>query len=385
MVSKKLLSFIVLLIVFAFSFSVFGWEQSKTNSGEIGLKWEESCLTWTLLEQDIDNSNFENPVQPLITFEEIQEAVRASFNTWDEVDCSYLDFVELSPSHCMDIGYHRSVGNANRIFFRQEGWLDYDAPWRQELQIGLTSAFYDTSNGRIFDVDIEFNAEYFEFTTTTENPRADIQNSLTHELGHFFGLAHSNEQRATMYASAPEGDLEKRDLHQDDIDGICHIYDVDDDPENCPDPEDGLDLECEHAQQCSDPIDGIVSMCTFPELVCCCEHAGGLGPCSWQNATDCREATGHATLQLNEEVACRGDAPGMGYTCCCIITISEGATCDWQLFGECESAGGVPGRAVDQMMLCGSPPNGDNGCGCTVANTQDDSPLVNLFLSLLSI
>jgi MYXO-CTERM domain-containing protein len=51
-----------------------------------------------------------------------------------------------------------------------------------------------------------------------------VRNTVTHEVGHFLGLDHTPIEAATMFATAPRGETAKRDLHQDDIDGLCAIY-----------------------------------------------------------------------------------------------------------------------------------------------------------------
>ena len=46
-----------------------------------------------------------------------------------------------------------------------------------------------------------------------------------HELGHFFGLAHTpDDHDATMWACAAEGEVHKRELAADDLEGICAMY-----------------------------------------------------------------------------------------------------------------------------------------------------------------
>jgi hypothetical protein len=59
----------------------------------------------------------------------------------------------------------------------------------------------------------------------------DLQNTLTHEVGHLLGLDHPPEVEATMYRRADVGETKKRDLHPDDIAGICTIY-----PKDAPTP-----------------------------------------------------------------------------------------------------------------------------------------------------
>lgn len=52
----------------------------------------------------------------------------------------------------------------------------------------------------------------------------DVQNTMTHEAGHFLGLGHSQFSSATMFESSQIGDLAKRTLSPDDVQGICAIY-----------------------------------------------------------------------------------------------------------------------------------------------------------------
>ena len=104
--------------------------------------------------------------------------------------------------------------------------------------IALTTTSYNRQTGEVVDADIEFNGGPggFRFTATAatgptcENRRStdcvatDVENTATHELGHFLGLAHSAEPDATMYASAPDGETRKRDLDEDDEAALCTVY-----------------------------------------------------------------------------------------------------------------------------------------------------------------
>ena len=70
----------------------------------------------------------------------------------------------------------------------------------------------------------------------------DLQSTLTHEIGHALGLGHSDIAEATMAPSIIGGDISKRTLDQDDINGICALYPVHDDPQQWTPPHCGLDL-----------------------------------------------------------------------------------------------------------------------------------------------
>jgi hypothetical protein len=118
----------------------------------------------------------------------------------------------------------------------------------------LTTVVYDTSTGETLDADIEFNGAYFAFgsaETAGDSHIIDLQTVITHEIGHTIGLddlydsAHSD---STMYGvdihqSDGSPSTDKRQLDQDDIDGLCLIYPINEDPDVCKEPVCGLDLD----------------------------------------------------------------------------------------------------------------------------------------------
>jgi hypothetical protein len=63
----------------------------------------------------------------------------------------------------------------------------------------------------------------FKWSTSDPTPtgRYDLESVLLHENGHAAGLGHSSDANAVMYTYY--GGL-RRDLHQDDIDGISSLY-----------------------------------------------------------------------------------------------------------------------------------------------------------------
>jgi len=74
--------------------------------------------------------------------------------------------------------------------------------------------------GQIVDADIIFNSAH-DFTTDGSGTGQDLQTVATHEIGHFFGLAHSSVVRAVMYPFAPP--VETR-LSYDDVAAISANY-----------------------------------------------------------------------------------------------------------------------------------------------------------------
>jgi hypothetical protein len=52
----------------------------------------------------------------------------------------------------------------------------------------------------------------------------DFLSVVTHEAGHFLGMAHSDQPNSTMFFSYDRALTVSRELRADDIDGICSIY-----------------------------------------------------------------------------------------------------------------------------------------------------------------
>ena len=116
--------------------------------------------------------------------------------------------------------------------------------------VALTIVLYDPSTGRIMNADIEVagwdgaagaianppqHGWYFtcypgaQPTACTSYGQSgcaymDLQNTVTHEAGHFIGLAHSAVAGATMNATTAPRETTKRDLAPDDVQGVCAIY-----------------------------------------------------------------------------------------------------------------------------------------------------------------
>ncbi len=156
--------------------------------------------------------------------------ISTSLATWTSVDCS--DFgLEVLGIKVVRPGYNESGPNENVITFidASEGWA------YSPSIIAVTTNTFETSSGRIIDSDIEVNRHHFELVVADALPSCDpetgvmdLQNTLTHEVGHAIGLDHPPSTRTyaetTMFASAPSCETKKRSLAEDDIAGLCEIY-----------------------------------------------------------------------------------------------------------------------------------------------------------------
>jgi MYXO-CTERM domain-containing protein len=105
------------------------------------------------------------------------------------------------------------------IVFDDAGWPHNDP----NNTLAITTVTYGVDSGEIYDADIEINTSQHAITAQEPPPEGsyDLQAILTHEAGHFLGLAHATSTTPVMYAQYKPGAIK---LTQDDIDGVCSIY-----------------------------------------------------------------------------------------------------------------------------------------------------------------
>src|SRR5207253_3428908 len=89
------------------------------------------------------------------------------------------------------------------ITFRDREFISTDPT----STIALTIVTYGVTTGTIFDADMEINSAQYSISVVRPTPAGsyDLQSIITHEAGHFFGLAHSQVEGAAMDAFYPPG------------------------------------------------------------------------------------------------------------------------------------------------------------------------------------
>jgi hypothetical protein len=119
--------------------------------------------------------------------------------------------------------------------------------WEHDHLVAVTTTTYRISTGEILDSDIELNGSAsrveheegeagFRFTCVDPPARTcgpselhgciatDLENAMTHEIGHFLGFDHSTERDSTMYARTRYGETAKRTLSADAVTAMCGAY-----------------------------------------------------------------------------------------------------------------------------------------------------------------
>jgi hypothetical protein len=161
-----------------------------------------------------------------IPFDTATAVIDAAFATWNEVTCDAgpvgIAASNVGPVECGEVRYNPNGPNQNVIVFRDDVW-PYSDP---NNTLGLTTVTFNADTGEIYDADMELNATGRNLSTTDAVPvnGFDLSSVVTHEAGHFLGLAHATDSTATMYASYKPGTSALRSLSPDDIAGICEIY-----------------------------------------------------------------------------------------------------------------------------------------------------------------
>lgn len=94
--------------------------------------------------------------------------------------------------------------------------------WGGKVALSTVTGVGTTIN----DVDLVFNS-YYSWSTAGAAGKYDVQNTATHEFGHFLNLSDLTgavNSEKTMYGTTTTGETKKRSLHSDDINGINYIY-----------------------------------------------------------------------------------------------------------------------------------------------------------------
>jgi hypothetical protein len=181
------------------------------------LYWKNQCVSYSM----------NKAASKAIPFQTAKPVIDQAFATWMAATCSSGDklgiaFSATDPVDCSEVRYNQNGPNQNVIVFRDNGW-PYNDP---NNTLGLTTVTFNADTGEIFDADMEINSSMGNLSVGDPvAPKGfDLASVVTHEAGHFLGLAHATSATSTMFASYKPGTAGLRTLAADDIAGACTIY-----------------------------------------------------------------------------------------------------------------------------------------------------------------
>jgi hypothetical protein len=194
-----------------------GWSETCAKADKprvnVPLWWRSSCVGVSLNERSGRK----------VSYEAASEAVHQAFWQWTTAICGpsggpSIDWRDMGPVSCNRATYDKKGPNQNVIVFQDDAWPHDEKTAGRTL--ALTTVTFDVDTGEIFDADMELNTRTHDIRVGGEH---DLQSVITHEAGHFLGLAHSSDEHAVMYGE-DDGTTKKRTLTRSDILGICAIY-----------------------------------------------------------------------------------------------------------------------------------------------------------------
>jgi hypothetical protein len=222
-----------------------GYVRTTTSAG--------APMYWNRTVMDI-TAYVANPPMAL-TSADVLEAARAAAATWSrgQVACTSL---ELRVSSVAQTDAPVGLDGQCRLTFRGADWCREPRAAEEAcydpLALAVTSVFARRSDGEILDADVELNGKYVwgDLVRHPAPGAQDLQNTLTHELGHFIGLDHTctltgerpglvDDQghpvpscarasesitETTMFAAVIQGDTDRRTLTDDDRRAVCEVY-----------------------------------------------------------------------------------------------------------------------------------------------------------------
>ncbi len=232
------------------------------------LFWKNACVGYSM----------QKDASKQVSLNDAQQAITRAFTKWTGTSCTTdgsgqsrvsIDVRDLGPVACGNVEYNKEGANQHVIVFRDTVWGHSDS----NNTLALTTVTFSPESGEIYDADMEVNTAQQAVTVNDPVPPDgfDFASIVTHETGHFLGLAHSTDPHATMYAHYKQGATAMRNLTADDVKGICAIY-----------PPDGTRVAAEDQKIAGDVCDptprhGFTGECAVPVKKTCAVAATGTG------------------------------------------------------------------------------------------------------------
>lgn len=223
------------------------WRSTASLAAVISLLFL-STLAWDFLSaytvsREVNSNEIRWPGRPILNFAgnpknstSISEsyffkAVSRSLQRWKEGSGESVDFNYWQGTDPAFYETNSEYNGLSSVYFasaQKTGETGVDAG-----VIGVTQVWYNTNNGEIFETDIVLNDIHFDFTDNPDDTsgygsgdwsrerRVYLENVLTHEIGHAYGLTHAGSLQSSMlFMEAPD----QAHLSCDEKTGIRSMY-----------------------------------------------------------------------------------------------------------------------------------------------------------------
>lgn len=169
------------------------------------LSWPAPNLSWNLHASgsaDIEDGSHE-------------VAIAKAFDSWQSVGGSQISFSRGADTAS-------GPGGSNHVvMFDESNETGYFPPLSGI--VAITPIIYDTGSGNILDADVIFNGRDYQWSTDGAAGTFDVQDVLTHEVGHFIGLDHSPHLSGSMWPYVSQTQWLHRSLSLDDRSGAIAV------------------------------------------------------------------------------------------------------------------------------------------------------------------
>jgi len=239
----------------------------KQTDGGISEYWQVSCIPLTIYMYGFGD----------MTRDQVAKSIGAAAHTWSpsEVTCPdgmshpFLEIVPLMADEGSKPPLPAYDGHNTVIFFSDTLQPPENSPFTLSSGIVALTSVFARADGHIVDADVQINAMNGMRWTNRDpgyvppdpDDAYDLQNAVTHELGHLQGLGHTcwapfsdfdqpiddmgngvplcdsappDVAQTVMFATiASNTEISKRTLSPDDIRAVCTIYATAGDPHDC--------------------------------------------------------------------------------------------------------------------------------------------------------
>ncbi len=179
-----------------------GWTILQNGDGA-ELRWTEMPIPYA-----INPGNAQG-----LTTSDVMAAVSGAMSAWATIDGASVTFSDQGQTPVNAVDYD----SVNTIYF--------DSDWTMDPELMAITANWSYSDGTIVGFDIRINERDHQWSVAGAGDADDLQNMLTHEVGHSLGLDHTTlDDAATMFANAVPGEVTKREPKDDDRQGAQYLY-----------------------------------------------------------------------------------------------------------------------------------------------------------------